>query len=136
MFRPSEIAPEILVGVKRENLLSLCGEIQVRADDRESSFLRDPLEKPWRNHMDAGKRQGLRIVCRAYKFSFHVRLRSPAAKLIVFVEEQITRRLPILDRERGERVIFRMVVHHAAKIDGTDDIDIMQNEWFIQTRGI
>ena len=46
----------------------------------------------------------------------------------MFVEEQIARSNPLLNRQGCQGVVFRVQAHHAAQIDGAEDIDVMQDE--------
>src|SRR5678810_1241950 len=86
--------------------------------------------------MNAVKAQSLRVHDRSYQCRLQIRLRSPATKTILLVEEQVARSLPILDRERGQGLILCMEGNHAPEVNRADHIDIVQNERFIQAQWI
>src|SRR5208337_4681271 len=73
---------------------------------------------------------------RSHKFNVLIAPGLPAAKLELLVEDEVSRSLPVLHRQRGERLLFSMKFHHAAEIDRADDIDIVQNERLFKTIGI
>src|SRR5271157_2164964 len=43
------------------------------------------------------------------------------------------RTLTVLNRQGGQRTLFRVEPHHAPEIDGAEDIDVVQNKGFLQT---
>ncbi len=52
------------------------------------------------------------------------------------IEEEVAGSPAVLDSEGGEGVTFRMELQHAAEIDGADDVDIVEEERLLETRGI
>src|SRR5713226_1593846 len=70
------------------------------------------------------------------QFRLAVGAGAAAAKLKMFVEEQVSRSLAVLHRQRGESMIFCMKLHHAAEIDRADDVYVVKKEWHVQPAGI
>src|SRR6266404_2181239 len=86
--------------------------------------------------MNAGKGQRLCMGARSNHLSFPISTRSSATKLKVLVEKQRASGGAILDRECSQSPIFRVRLHHPAKIDRADHIDVVQDEWFVRGAGI
>src|SRR6185295_5209824 len=133
VLRPAQVAPIVFIGAKSENLLTARGKIQIGVDDRENPFLRHHRKQTRREDLDAGKRQRLQLLRKTNKFRLLIRAGSPAAKLIVLIEEQVSGSLPFFHRQRGECLILRMKFHHAPEINRAENIDVVQNEGLIQT---
>src|ERR1035441_2371478 len=85
-----------------------------------------------RQDVDAAKGQRLRLWGRPHQFLLAIKPSSTAAELAMLVEEQMPRGRAVLHRQGGEGVMFRVKPDHAPKIDGADDIDVMQNEGLLQ----
>src|SRR5229473_221506 len=120
--------------MKGEDVFPARSEPQIGSDDGENAFFNHHRKKTRRNNMDAGKSQRLHLVGRSNKFSFLTA--SPAAKLKLLVEEQVSGGLPVLHRQRGESLIFSVKLHHTPEINGGDDVDIVQNKRLAETVGI
>ena len=56
---------------------------------------------------------------------------STTAKLSMLVEEQIPRRLTILNCQCGEGIVVNVKANHVPQIDCADDIDVVQDERFL-----
>src|SRR5712692_1620538 len=134
VVRPAQIAPIILIGPKGEDVFSLGSEPQIGSDDGENAFFNHHRKKTRRNDMDAAKSQRLHLLGRSNKFSFLTM--SPAAKLKLLVEEQVSSRLPVLHRQCGESLILSVKLHHALEINRGDNVNIVQNKRLAKTPGI
>jgi len=86
--------------------------------------------------VDAAKSQRLHLLWISSEFSFLITPGSAAAKLKLLVEEQISRGLAVLHRQRGESAVFSMNLRHAPEVNRADDIDIVQNKRFVKTLGV
>src|SRR5579884_3050508 len=55
----------------------------------------------------------------------------PSTKLILLVEEQKARGLPLLHRQCRKRSVVAVKLQHASEIDAADHIDVVHQERFI-----
>src|SRR5262252_6613538 len=86
--------------------------------------------------MDPGESLRLRFIRGPHEFNLHLRLRLPATKLILLIEQKVPGSLAFLNGESRESQFLSMEGHHPLQVDRTDHIDIVKKEWFIQTLGI
>ena len=107
----AQISPVAFIRAKCGDLFILSRKPQITVNDRKSARAFHPVKDLRRNHMNAGESQCLQPLCRAYNF---FRLRrcirgtpgSAAAEQAVFIEEQMPRTLPLLNRQRDQRLLF------------------------------
>src|SRR5271157_4056944 len=136
IFRLAEIAPIVFIGAKGDDCFSAGSNTQIGSDDGEGAFLRHHRQKTRRDYVDASESQRLDRRGRWNRFSLLIAPGTPAAKLKLLVEEQVSSRLAVLHGQGGESLLLLVKLHHAPEIDGADDIDIVQKEWFREPAGI
>ena len=144
VFRPAEIAPIGAIGAKGKNLFALFREAQIGVDDGKGAFFFKLREDARREDVNAGKGEGLdwtrgRERDSSWTDTFPIgrpsvlqslrASRRADRRMALLVEEQIARGLAVLDGQRGQRVVFRVIPHHTREIDGAEDIDVVDEEW-------
>ena len=55
----------------------------------------------------------------------------PPAEPVLSVEQQISRGLALLNRQGGKRLALPVRLQHAVKIDGAENVDVVQNEGLV-----
>jgi len=125
-----------LVGAEGEDFLALGSEAEVRGDDGEDAFFGEQGEEAGGEDVDAGEGEGLQRRWFSGFGKWRVALHEAAAELAVVVEEEGARRFAGLDGEGGEGVMLFVELEHAGEVDGTDDVDVVEEERLIETSGI
>src|SRR5882724_2067277 len=132
----AKVAPIEFVGAKRQDLLALPSQAQVRGNNRKDAFLGNLRQQARRNDVDARKSQLLKAWRSSHQFRFLIAANSPAAQFPLLVKKQITRTFPLLDSKSCQSVIFKMNFHNALKINCADDVHVVQDERLVQSVGI
>ena len=125
---PAEIAPVRLIGAKGEDRFTLSGETEVGGDDGEGAFLGQVGEDAWRKDLNATEAERVDRSRRDGPLGFSIATDAAARELALLVEEKIARGLALLNGQGGESVVFGVKADHARKIDGAEDIDVVDDE--------
>ena len=80
--------------------------------------------------MDPTKSERLHPLGGAYQFACGILSDSPSTKLRVLLEQQVPRTFSLLHRQRRQRLMFSMELHHTREINRAKDVDVVQKEWF------
>jgi len=131
VLRPAEIAPVRLIGAKGEDRFTLGGETEIGRDDGKDAFLRQVGEDAWRKDVNATKGERVDLLRGDGPLGFCIATDAAAAELAMLVEEKVARGLTLLNGQADECVVFGVKADHARKINGAEDIDVVDDEWLL-----
>src|SRR5271157_2344818 len=121
-------------GRKRKDILAAGRQIQIGVDDGEDAFFLHQEEETRGDDVDAGEGEGLEVRRRAHDFLLLQDLAAAEAELAV--EQQLAGTMATLNRQRGQRLLFFVEFSHAMKINRTDYVNTVKNEWLFAVFGI
>ena len=131
----AEVAPIVFVGAEGEDFFALSGEANVGVDDGEDSGFGEHGQEARGDDVDAGEGKGKwRVVCDEWRVDRLTR-GGTATKLELIVEKEEAGGFPRLDCERGEGAAFVVKLEHAVKVDGANDVDVVEKEGFTDPYG-
>src|ERR1700693_743862 len=86
--------------------------------------------------MNAGECQRLRFWRSSNNFWLCIASDSSAAQLPLIIKKQLAAGMRLAHAKGGERLIVAMELHHALKVNGAHDVDVMKKNRFRGRTGI
>jgi hypothetical protein len=102
--------------------------MEVGGDDGEGAFLEQVGEDARRKDVNATEGERVDRPRRDSPLVFCIATDAAAAELALLVEEKIARGVALLNGQGGECVVFDVKADHARKIDGAEDINVVDDE--------
>ena len=132
ILRPAEIAPVRLIGAKGEDYFTLGSETEIGGNNGEGAFFWKVGEDARRNDVNATEGERVDLLRGDGPLGFCIATDTAAAELAMLVEEKVARGLALLNGQGGECVVFGVKADHARKIDGAEDIDVVDDEGLLR----
>jgi len=126
----AQVAPVVFVGAEGEDFFSLTGEAEVGVDDGEDAYFGEHGEQARGNDVDAGEGEGKWRGARGEGRVDGWSMGSTATKLELIVKKEEAGGFAGLDGEGGESAVLVVELEHRVEVDGADDVDVVDNEWF------